>query len=189
MLAYPAREAGDREAPVDLCIADTEAGHRLIRQVGHNTFMAEKGAGGQIDSLAGYQTSWTYRVRPRNQDISMHIQVNTDSHIHGHDALAQTIEDMVRDTLDRFSDRITRVEIHLSDVNSHKSGDDDIRCMIEARPAGHRPLATSHHAGIVDDAVQGAVEKLERALESTFGRLDQHHRPANLGDTPDDLGE
>jgi hypothetical protein len=121
--------------------------------------------------------------------MSMHIQVNTDNHIQGHDALAQTIDDMARDSLDRFSDRITRVEIHLSDVNSHKPGDDDIRCMIEARPAGHKPIATSHHAGLVEDAVLGALEKLERALESTFGRLDNHRRIEGPGVASDDLGD
>jgi ribosome-associated translation inhibitor RaiA len=111
----------------------------------------------------------------------MHVQVNTDSHIQRSDALAQTIEDMVSASLDRFAERITRVEVHLSDVNSHKSGADDIRCVIEVRPAGHQPIATNQHAGVVEDAVQGALEKLERVLGSTFGRLDEHQRPIAPG--------
>lgn len=116
----------------------------------------------------------------------MHIQINTDRHIAGRESLARSVEDTVRDTLARFGERITRVEVHLSDVNSHKAGGRDIRCVMEARPAGLQPLATHHQAGLVDDAVQGAAEKLERALDSVFGR--QEHGPRGAAGS-EDVGE
>lgn len=102
----------------------------------------------------------------------MQVQINTDSNIEGHDELTQQVEAVIRDALDRFSERITRVEVHLSDENSdQKFGIDDKRCLLEARLAGLRPTAVSHQAATLEQAVDGAAEKLKRSLESTLGRL------------------
>lgn len=104
----------------------------------------------------------------------MQVQINTDSNIEGHDELRRQVEAVVRDALARFSERITRVEVHLSDENSaEKSGGDDMRCLLEARLAGLRPTAVSHQAETLEQAVDGAAEKLKRSLESTLGRLDE----------------
>ena len=103
----------------------------------------------------------------------MLVQLNTDRHVEGREALAQEIEATLSEALDRFSDRITRVEVHLSDVNSHKGGDADKRCVLEARPKGREPISASHQAPSVDLAMSGATEKLKRALDSTFGKLYQ----------------
>lgn len=105
----------------------------------------------------------------------MQIQVNTDHNVEGHEALIHWIESEVRHTLGRFSDHITRVEVHLSDENSDKSGGKDKRCLMEARLSAHQPVAVSHHAGSLSDAFSGAAEKLKRSLESTLGRLKDHH--------------
>lgn len=106
----------------------------------------------------------------------MLIQINTDSNIEGTKALAAHIKGVVEGTLSRFSDRITRVEVHLSDQNGDKSGQDDKRCMMEARLEGRQPAAVTHQAATVDDAVDGAADKLKRFLESTLGRLDESHQ-------------
>ncbi len=106
------------------------------------------------------------------RDRHMLIQINTDSNIEGDDALAQQVEAVVRNALDRFSEQITRVEIHLSDENSDKqSGIEDKRCLLEARLAGLQPIAVSHQAATLEQAVDGAAEKLKRTLDSTLGRL------------------
>lgn len=102
----------------------------------------------------------------------MQVQLNTDHNIEGHAALAARVSGVVESALSRLSDRITRVEIHLSDENSDKKGGSQaMRCVMEARLEGRPPVAVTHHAGSVDDAVAGAVAKLERLLESTLGRL------------------
>ena len=105
----------------------------------------------------------------------MQIQVNTDHNIEGHEKLIHWIESGVSHTLGRFSDHITRVEVHLSDENSGKAGSNDKRCLIEARLSAHQPAIAIHHAGSIADAFSGAVEKLKRSLESTLGRLKDHH--------------
>jgi ribosome-associated translation inhibitor RaiA len=108
----------------------------------------------------------------------MQIQVSTDNHIQGSAELTQNITAMVEATLDRFRERITRVEVHLGDENSaEKGGDDDKRCKLEVRLAGRQPTTVTHHAPSIELAVEGAAEKMEKLLTSTLGRLDDvRHR-------------
>lgn len=102
----------------------------------------------------------------------MQIQINTDRNVEGHEALAAQVSGVVESALSRLSDHITRVEVHLSDGNSDKKGgNDDIRCMMEARLEGRQPLAVTHQAATLDQAVDGAADKLTRLIESTLGRL------------------
>jgi ribosome-associated translation inhibitor RaiA len=101
----------------------------------------------------------------------MQIQINTDHTIAGHEALAAEVRGIVESALSRFSDHITRVQVHLSDENGDKSGQNDKRCMMEARLEGHQPIAVTHEAATVDQAVDGAADKLARLIESTLGRL------------------
>ena len=100
----------------------------------------------------------------------MQIQVHTDHNIEGRQALATNVSEVVASALGRFGDRITRVEVHLSDDNGGKSRGDDKRCLIEARVEGHHPVAVTHLASTVDQAVDGAADKLARLIEHTLGR-------------------
>ena len=69
----------------------------------------------------------------------MQIQINSDHQINPSPELASRIRTLIQDTLDRHSDRITRVEVHLNDQNSVKGGSNDKRCLMEARVAGLGP--------------------------------------------------
>lgn len=102
----------------------------------------------------------------------MQIQINTDRTIEGREELAAHVQSVVEGALDRFSDRITRVEVHLSDENSDKGGRADKRCMIEARLGGRRPTAVTHRDETLKKAVDGAAEKVKRSIQSTLERLD-----------------
>jgi len=106
----------------------------------------------------------------------MHIQINTDSNIEGREKLASHVKGVVEGALSRFSDRISRVEVHLSGQNGDKSGQDDKRCMMEARVEGRQPTAVTHQAASLGDAVDGAADKLKRSLESTLQRLKDDRR-------------
>src|SRR5664279_1450690 len=107
----------------------------------------------------------------------MQIQINTDHNIAGHEALASHVSSLVENALNRISDHITRVEVHLSDENSNKGGENEKRCVMEARLEGRQPVAVTHQDTTVDQAVDGAVHKLSRLIESTLGRLhDQANR-------------
>ena len=109
----------------------------------------------------------------------MQILVNSDHHIHGGESANETVEAIVEAAVDHFADRITRIEVHLSDTNGPKHGERSKRCVMEARVAGLRPLATSDEAPNLLSAVEGAANKLKRALEHALARRD--HLP---GPTP-----
>jgi len=113
----------------------------------------------------------------------MQIQINTDHNIEGHEALTTHVSSVVKSALSQFSEHITRVEVHLSDENGttkdHKSGkkengNNDKRCMMEARLENYHPLAVTAHADTVHQAVDSAADKLARLVESTLGRLHDH---------------
>jgi ribosome-associated translation inhibitor RaiA len=102
----------------------------------------------------------------------MQIQVNTDRHVQNDERLAEFVRTTVESELSRFAERITRVEVHLSDENSGlKGGDADMRCLMEARLNGRPPLAVTEKSGTVEQSVVGAAEKLKRAIQSTLERL------------------
>jgi ribosome-associated translation inhibitor RaiA len=101
----------------------------------------------------------------------MQVLVNTDASVEGREALEQEVAAVVADALDRFERDITRVEVHLSDENAAKGGSNDKRCLMEARLSGQQPLAVSHKAPTMRQAVDGAADKLQTAIGNTLGRL------------------
>lgn len=101
----------------------------------------------------------------------MKIQLNTDCNISGTEALAAQVGNIVEHALAHVSERVTRVEVHLSDENAAKHGQHDQRCMMEARLEGLQPLAVSDQAQSMEQAVNGAAHKLAHLLDSTLGRL------------------
>ena len=128
----------------------------------------------------------------------MQIQINTDRHIEGQERLAAWASGVVEQALSRVGDRITRVEVHLSDENGDRSGQHDQQCVMEARLEGRQPIAVTHQAATMDQAVNGAAEKLTSAIEGIIGRQrDQRRRqaeplpeeatPSEEATPPDDL--
>jgi ribosome-associated translation inhibitor RaiA len=112
------------------------------------------------------------------QENIMLIQVNTDRHIDGHETLATQVRGAVESVLSRFSDHITRVEVHLSDENGEKRGQYDKRCMMEARLEGRQPVAVTHEAATLEQAIDGAAERLTHLVANTLGRLQDQRRQA-----------
>jgi hypothetical protein len=110
----------------------------------------------------------------------MKVQVNTDSNVVGSDDLVRQVEAEVDSALGRFSERLTRVEVHLGDESAGSSTVADMRCSMEARPAGQQPVAVTHHADTLDEACRGAAQKLQTVLESNFGRLDARKGGATI---------
>jgi ribosome-associated translation inhibitor RaiA len=112
----------------------------------------------------------------------MQIQINTDHNIEGHEALAAQVSEVVESALSLVSDHITRVEVHLSDENGDKRGQNDKRCMMEARMEGRQPVAVTHQSATLVQAVDGAADKLTRLIESTLGR--RRHQESYRADPP-----
>ena len=101
----------------------------------------------------------------------MQVQVHADSSVPGSSPLTLAVEAAVQNAVNRWTPRVTRVAVHLSDINRQKGGADDKRCLMEARLAGLQPIAVKHQAATLHDAIDGAADKLKKTLESTLGRL------------------
>lgn len=108
----------------------------------------------------------------------MQFQFNTDSSVMGTNNVATRIEDMVREKLARFGERLTRIEVHVTDVNGSKHGADDKHCTIEARPRGGRPIGVTGRADKVDAAARRAANILAQRLERQFGKGERHKHDA-----------
>jgi len=109
-------------------------------------------------------------------ELTMLIEVRTDSNIQGGERFSDQVKTVVQAALDRFGDRIRRVDVHLSDSVGDKAGHDDKCCTIEARRDGREPIVVTHHEATMDQAIRGAVQNLKKSVESAFGKestLDQ----------------
>lgn len=105
----------------------------------------------------------------------MQFQFNSDHSVMGTENVATRIEAMMREKLARFEDRLTRVEVHVRDVNGAKHGADDKECMVEARPRGGKPIGVHGKADKVDDAARKAANTLAQRLERHFGKESRHN--------------
>ena len=75
----------------------------------------------------------------------MIIQINTDATLTSHEDRREEIKAVVTNALEYFSERISRVEVHLSREDGHPHVQNQLRCMMEARrrattPGRHAPL-------------------------------------------------
>jgi hypothetical protein len=100
----------------------------------------------------------------------MQVLVNCDDHVCCDDELIRRVEGVITGTLERFGDRLFRVEVRLRDLNSDKPGDRDKVCSLEARlagatrMAGATPLIVEHVAPTLTEAIHTAADTLERLV-------------------------
>lgn len=112
----------------------------------------------------------------------MQIQINTDENVDGTAERLAQWQATIEQGLAPHARQLSRVECHLGDENAGKSGSADKRCALEARPLNQEPVAVTHHAGGVDEALSGAVRKLRNALETRFGKRQSHKGAPSIRD-------
>jgi hypothetical protein len=110
----------------------------------------------------------------------MRVFVNSDKTIAVDASLTRFVSGEVRRVLSRFDARLTRVEVHLSDIDNRRTGKADKRCLIEARPKAGAPRTASATTTKVASAVNQALGKMRRSLTTFFGR---RRRQALVGAT------
>lgn len=106
----------------------------------------------------------------------MTIQINTDKNLSVHEAFGSKLDDLLTQELSRFSEHITRLEVHLSDENGSKEGLNDKRCLLEARLEGSQPIAVTGFCYTYELAVSSAIDKLKASLDKILGRIRSHQR-------------
>ena len=100
----------------------------------------------------------------------MNIQINTGHNIKGSKTLIAKFSSTIKSALIRRSDQITRIEVHLKDEDGDKKGKNDKRCLIEAHLEGRRPIVVTDRADTLNQALDGAIDKLISMIESIWGR-------------------
>ena len=101
----------------------------------------------------------------------MQIQVNPGD-FESTDAIDEHVNKELEGALRLFESQITRVEVHLRN-NSGPRASAGKRCLLEARLAGHQPMAVEHDAPDLYLAITGAAGKLERAIRHKLERREE----------------
>lgn len=104
----------------------------------------------------------------------MIVLINSDNNLDVHESYQAQLKDVISEELTNFDEHTNRIEVHLSDQNSSKESDDDKRCLIEDRLKGRQPVAEIDAAKTYDQAVNGAIDKLNTLLETILGRIRNH---------------
>ncbi|MBL7857439.1 MAG: HPF/RaiA family ribosome-associated protein [Cyclobacteriaceae bacterium] len=104
----------------------------------------------------------------------MTIQINTDKTVDGTEERIAPYVAQIESKLSRFSDNITRIEVHLSDEDGNKDGLTTKRCLLEARLKNRKPIAVTNQTDSYDQAIAGALNKLTASLETIMGKLRNH---------------
>ncbi|MDI1317390.1 HPF/RaiA family ribosome-associated protein [Flavobacterium sp.] len=106
----------------------------------------------------------------------MKIQFNTDKTISGEERNQNHFTSVIEESLKRFENHITRIEVHLSDENGKKDGINDTVCLLEARLEGRKPIAVSCKADSEIVALTGATTKLKASLTTILGRIQDQEK-------------
>lgn len=104
----------------------------------------------------------------------MQIQINTDKNIDGNERLVNFYTAEIKKELERFDDKITRVEVHLGDENSGKFGLNDKKCLIEVRVAKKDPIAVTDYGESIEKAFHCALDKAKKVLGNTLDKMRTH---------------
>lgn len=104
----------------------------------------------------------------------MKLQLNTDNHIQGNEAMETSVNDIITQHLERFFPHLTRIEVYLADANGSKGGGEDKHCAIEARISNGNPVGVSHDDETVEKAIHGACSKMRSRLDTTIEQKHGH---------------
>ena len=111
----------------------------------------------------------------------MQVIINSDNQVDLDEDFIQHWQSEISSSLQkRFSDWITRVEVHLTDENSKsKAGIDDIRCLIEARPADRQPVSIEVRGASAEHALSDGIQTLSRRLGTLVDKTRTQQRKPN----------
>ena len=109
----------------------------------------------------------------------MQVLINSDNQVDLREDLVQRWQGDIAESLKRFDNWITRVEVHLTDENSHtKGGLNDIRCLLEARPADRQPVSVEVRGATAELALADGIDTLSRRLGTILDKTRTQKRKA-----------
>lgn len=101
----------------------------------------------------------------------MQIQINSDKNIELTKDAKDDLKLKVEKKLARFDNLITRVEVHLSDENSDKSGLNDKKCLIEARLLNRQPIIVTDHSENTGKSFVACLNKIQRKINAIVEKM------------------
>lgn len=101
----------------------------------------------------------------------MKVLFNIDKTIAGDEDQQKYFTTLIENRLLRFQSIITRIEVHLTDVNGKKEGHHNIQCVMEARIIGREPVAVTNKDNTTKRAITGAIDKVKISMDTSLGRL------------------
>jgi hypothetical protein len=104
----------------------------------------------------------------------MIIQFNTDKTIEVKERYESYFTTKIKQDLKRFQNDISRIEAHISDENGKKDGVNAIRCLLEARIEGKKPISVVDQGNTIELAISGSTAKLKTLLGSMIGKSKNH---------------
>ncbi|MEO9257740.1 MAG: HPF/RaiA family ribosome-associated protein [Crocinitomicaceae bacterium] len=105
----------------------------------------------------------------------MTIQINTDKNSSIQEAFSPRLDQFLAEELSRFSEHITRLEVHLSDENGSKERFNDKKCLLEACLEDRMPIRVRGSASTYDLAINSAIERLKTSLDNVLGQISIHN--------------
>lgn len=100
--------------------------------------------------------------------------------IHTHDfsltgALKSHVDSKIRLALGRYTERIQRVDITLTDINGPRGGE-DMRCQLVIKPEGMASFVVQETAEDLYSAISIAAHRAKRSMERQMCRLKNQRR-------------
>ena len=118
----------------------------------------------------------------------MKVLLKGDTQVKDHLAMTSYLEGVLGASLSHFGEHVSRVDAHLSDDNSPaKANVDNIHCTLEAQLVGMAPVIAKDRAATSHQAIQGAADKLERALTHAKGKREAHRAKMGVADVLPEL--
>ncbi|MCC5812592.1 MAG: HPF/RaiA family ribosome-associated protein [Ectothiorhodospiraceae bacterium] len=114
----------------------------------------------------------------------MQLQLNAGQGVELSEALEAHIKQQLQSVERRFGERLTRIEVYLTDVNGPKGGANKL-CKLEARPRGQGPVVAESLHEDAYAAVSGASRRLESVLSTHYGKLDNRSAARNAVPEPE----
>lgn len=89
-------------------------------------------------------------------------------------AIREQTHTRLSSALNRFTDQICQIDVHMQDVNGHAKGGEDKRVLINVRPFGITPIVVETVSDDLYKAIAIASKRSKRALKRAI------HKQVNL---------
>lgn len=101
----------------------------------------------------------------------MIITLNTDHNMQADKAFTTSLKATLLEKLEKYSHKIRKIEVHLTDENGRKKGEDDKRCLLEAHIDQMESTVSINHADTYEKSLAGAINNLKASLDKRLGRM------------------